>query len=180
MQPGSQPGYAKIKDVNSDKIVTVADKTIIGQTDPKYIWGLSNTLKYKKFTLYIFLQGAGGNTKENPLQQDGVFTEITRNTTKKNWWTEANPNNEHWANDANANSFLGGVNIYEDASYIRLKDVSISMDISPKGSGKNNKFYISGRNLATITKFKGTDPEMANQLDIPLQREFTIGISLTL
>jgi len=188
MQPGSLPGFVKIKDVNSDKIITKDDRTIIGQTDPKYTWGFSNTLKYKRYTLYIFFQGAGGNTKENPLAQDGVFTEITRNTTKKNWWTEANPNNEHWANDANANNYLGGVNIYEDASYIRLKDITFSVDISKQGSGRNNKFYVSGRNLATITKYKGIDPELATsnsttttaQWGVPLQREFTIGISLTL
>ena len=188
LQPGSLPGFVKIKDVNGDKTITKDDKTIIGQIDPKYTWGLSNTFKYRRFTLYIFLQGAGGNTKENPLAQDGVFTEITRNTTKKNWWTEANPNNEHWANDANANAFLGGVNIYENASYIRLKDITFSVDISKQGSGKNNKFYISARNVATITKYKGIDPELATsnsttttaQWGVPLQREFTVGISLTL
>ena len=188
MQPGSLPGFVKIKDVNPDKIITKDDRTIIGQTDPKYTWGISNTLKFKRFTVYIFIQGAGGNTKENPLAQDGVFTEITRNTTKKNWWTENNPTNEHWANNANANSYLGGVNIYEDASYIRVKDITISFDLSAKGSGKNNKFYVSGRNLATITNYKGIDPELAtsnsntttSQWGVPLQREFTVGISLTL
>ena len=188
MQPGSLPGFVKIKDVNGDKTITKDDRTVIGQIDPKYTWGLSNTFKYKRFTLYIFLQGAGGNTKENPLAQDGVFTEITRNTTKKNWWTEANPNNEHWANDASANAFLGGVNIYENASYIRIKDITFSVDISKQGSGKNNKFYISARNIATITKYKGIDPELATsnsttttaQWGVPLQKEFTVGISLTL
>jgi TonB-linked SusC/RagA family outer membrane protein len=180
LQPGSKPGYVKIKDVNGDKQVTVDDKTLIGQTDPKYTWGIGNTIKYKRYSLYIFIQGVSGNTKENPLHQDGVFTEITRNTTLKNWWTPTNPNNEHWANDENANKWLGGVSIYENASFIRLKDITFSVDISSKASDKKNKFYITARNLATFTKYKGTDPEMSNQLGIPLQREITLGVSLTL
>jgi TonB-linked SusC/RagA family outer membrane protein len=181
-QPGAQAGYVKIVDVNKDKVIDVNDRTIIGSSDPKVIWGINNTLKYKNVTLNIFVHGVGNIVKENPLEQDAVFSNVSRNTTKKNWWTATNPSTTHWANDANANRL--GVNIYEDASFIRLKDITLGYDL-PQGLLKKYqlaklKVFVSARNLATITQYKGLDPEISNQLDIPLQREYSLGINLGL
>ncbi|HSI75843.1 MAG TPA: SusC/RagA family TonB-linked outer membrane protein, partial [Lunatimonas sp.] len=51
---GTQPGFVKLKDVNGDGELTPDDRQIIGQIDPKFLWGFSNTFSYGNFMLTIF------------------------------------------------------------------------------------------------------------------------------
>ena len=191
-QPNSLPGFVKVKNVSGNATVSVNDKTIIGQTDPKYHFGFTNTFKYKTLSLSIFFQGAGGNVKLDNLQTDNTGSQITNNVIRRNWWTPTNPTNEHWANDYNANPL--GVKVYEDASFIRLRDITLSYNIPSKFISKakinNFKVYFTARNILTITKFKGIDPELdvvnsttadgrGGQWGLPLSKEYTAGVSLT-
>jgi hypothetical protein len=129
----------------------------------------------------IFIHGQNGVTKENPLQLDNVFTDVARNTINKDWWSaDKNPNGTHFANDANAN--YRGVNFYEDASFLRIKDISLAYNFSNKGKNpfgvQSSKLYFTARNLATFTKYEGLDPEFTNQYGIPLQREWLVGLTV--
>ncbi len=182
-QPTAQPGWVKVKDADGDSTIsTNLDRVIIGQRDPKFIWGITNTFTYKNFSLMVFFQGVQGVTKDNPLQDDNVFSDTRRNTIKKDWWSPSNPNGSHFSNDQDANKL--SVNFYEDASFGRLKDLSLAYQLPAsvvsnlKISGL--KFYVTGRNLATFTKYKGLDPEFSNQYGLPLQREIVFGATLTL
>ncbi|KAB7727361.1 SusC/RagA family TonB-linked outer membrane protein [Rudanella paleaurantiibacter] len=181
-QKTALPGYVRIKDANNDGKIDAADRTFQGNQDPLYLYGLTNTFSYKGFSLMVFVQGVASIVKENPLVQDAVFIDVRRNTTRKDWWTPQNPNAGHWANDANAN--LLNINIYEDASFARLKDISLAYQLPAtlvrRLKMNNLRFYVSGRNLATFTRYEGLDPEISNQLDIPLQREILFGINLSL
>lgn len=179
-QTTSKPGYVKVVDVDGDKkISTTLDRTILGYSDPKVVFGFSNTFSYKGFSLMVFFNGLMGVTKENPLEQDDVFGDVRRNTTKKDWWSPSNTSGTHFSNDALANTF--NVRFYEDASFVRLKDVSLAYQFPNKILNhlklSKLKLYVTGRNLATFTKYSGLDPEINNQLDVPLQREFIFGMN---
>lgn len=182
---GSQPGFLKLKDVNKDGKMTAEDKQIIGQQDPNVLWGLTNSFSYKKFQLDVFIHGVHGVTKNIfPLMTDlETYSVIRRNTTKKNWWTPDNPTNEFVMNHLQA-EYMAGIRgyIYDPASFIRLKDVSLSYDFSStilERTGLSKlRLYITGRNLMTFTKWRGLDPELSNQEAIPLQKEFVFGLSL--
>jgi TonB-linked SusC/RagA family outer membrane protein len=180
---GTLPGYAKIKDLNGDTAINAADRDFIGSLQPKFIWGLGNTFKYKNISLYIFAHGIQGVTRSNGLLSDGgVNAGVRKNTIIKNWWTPQNPTNEYWSNHVNANR--QGVNIYEDASFIRIKDISLSYDF-PQNLLKSAKLsrlrvYVDARNLVTITKWSGLDPELSDQTNIPLQKEYVIGLNIGL
>ena len=85
---GSQPGFIKIKDINNDGKLTSEDRQIIGQRDPKMIWGLTNSFSYRNFTLSIFMHGVQGVTRNNEMMSDlGVTAGVRHNTINKNWWT---------------------------------------------------------------------------------------------
>lgn len=182
---GSQPGFVKLRDVDGDGKLTAEDKQIIGQQDPKFMWGITNSFSYKNFKLDIFAHGVHGVTKNIfPLMTDlETFSVIRRNTTRKNWWTPENPTNEFVMNHLQA-EYMSGIRgyVYDPASFVRLKDVSLSYDFQgsllEKAGLSKLKLYVTGRNLMTFTKWRGLDPELSNQEAIPLQKEFVFGLSL--
>ena len=181
-QPTAKPGWVKVRDVNGDGVInTASDRTILGYEDPKLIWGLTNTFKYKSISLMVFFHGVNGITKRNQLEDDNVFSDVRRNTTKKDWWSETNPNGTHFANDANANPL--GVNFYERSDFARLKDISLAYELPAGLLNKINvtswKVYATGRNLATFTRYGGLDPELTDQLGLPLQKEIIVGMTVT-
>ncbi len=180
---GVKPGSIRIKDINGDTLINADDRQIIGQQDPKVIWGMNNTVSYKNFTLSVFLHGVHGATKHNVLMSDNVFTGVRRNTTLKNWWTPENASNDWYRNEDGAH-VMGGVtaNRYEDAGFVRIRDISLAYNLPNtmlEQLGMDRlQLYVTGRNLFTFTKWGGLDPELDGQRSIPLQKEFVVGLNL--
>ncbi|HKI87596.1 MAG TPA: SusC/RagA family TonB-linked outer membrane protein [Draconibacterium sp.] len=184
---GQKPGFAKLKDTNGDGELSGDDRQIIGQTDPKIIWGLNNTFNYGRFTLNIFMHGLHGRTTMDYLMNDHVQgAEVRYNTMKKNWWTPDNPTNEWVKNEELADQMEGhNANRYYSSDYVRVKDISLSYDLPEsvldKIGIKNLRLYFTGRNLFTITKWPGMDPDLVDedsQQDIPMQKEYVFGLNL--
>lgn len=185
---GSKPGYVKIQDVQGDKILNANDKQIVGHLDPNFLWGLTNIFTYGNLSFSFFIHGVHGVTKANPLMEDDVYPAVRRNTIVKNWWTPNNPTNDFYMNDKDAAKmagidFEGDDQYYENASFIRLKDVTLSYSFPKNFIGKAGfdrvRLYLAGRNLYTITKWRGLDPELDEQRAIPLQKELVIGLNLS-
>jgi hypothetical protein len=182
----SKPGYVKFADVNGDSLFNATgDKRIIGQQDPKFLWGMTNTLSYKNFKLDVFMHGVHGVTRANELMIDDVYAQVRRNTIKKNWWTPENPTNDFYANNIYANTLGGDESqdfYYENASFIRIKEISLSYELSRNLLNRLNvdkfKIYVTGSNLFTFTKWRGMDPELDEQRESIYQKEFVVGLTL--
>lgn len=186
-QWGSQPGFARLLDVDGNKDLTANDRQVIGQQDPKWLWGMSNSFAWKGFNLEVFIHGVHGITRENRLLQDAsASSEVRRNVLKKNWWTATNPTNDFYANVVNAEKMKGiSAVIYENASFVRIKDISLAYDFSEKilqRTGLNRlRAYITARNLFTFTKWTASDPELNfGRGALPLQRELVFGVNIVL
>jgi len=181
-QPGVKPGFAKVEDQNGDGKIDNLDNIVFGNRQPDFVWGLGNSLAYKNFSLYLFVQGVQGTSRNNPLLSDAVQSGVRNNTTRKNWWSPTNPTNEYYANALGVNIF--NVGILESDSYARLKDASLAYDLPKKLLTQIHvnrlKIYANARNLFTVTKWTGTDPELNTQDAIPLQREFIFGLNIGL
>ncbi|MFC2081530.1 SusC/RagA family TonB-linked outer membrane protein, partial [Bacteroidota bacterium] len=175
---GALPGYAKYEDFSADSLLTPNDRRLIGHTDPNFTWGVTNTFKYKNMSLTLFIYGMHGFTKSNPLKQANVNIPY-------NWWTPDNPTNDLWDKDdrmANAYWVDGGVDVYEKADFVRIKDIIFNYDL-PFGFIRNigmdkATLYLSGKNLFTFTRYEGMDPELDTQRAVPLQKEYIIGIKI--
>ena len=184
----SKPGYVKIEDVNGDYKLDASDKQFIGQHDPTFLWGMTNSFSYKNVSLSVFVHGVHGATAQNTLMTDNVTAETRNNTMKKNWWTEDNPTNEWVMNNLYA-EIMGGINLhtndsyFQNQSFIRIKDISLSynlpLSLIKKIGIEKVMFYITGRNMFTFTEWIGTDPELSSQRSTPLQKEYVFGLNLS-
>ncbi|HWB91086.1 MAG TPA: TonB-dependent receptor [Puia sp.] len=176
------PGQAKIKDINHDGVINSYDRTIIGNHQPSFTWGLGNTFKYKAISLYVFVQGVEGTSQANYLlSEGGVQAGVRHNTVVKDWWTPTNPTNTYWINSISSNPL--DVHIVQSDAYVRVKDMMLSYDFSHlvSGSGVSRlRLYVEARNLFTFTKWTGLDPEFASaQTEMPLQKEYLVGLNVS-
>lgn len=178
----TKPGFVKIEDVNGDYKLDDRDKQILGQRDPKYLWGMNNNVKYGKLSLNIFIHGVHGFIRHNSLMAEDGTAEARQNTTYKDWWTPDNPTNSWVMNHVDA-QVMGGATAgyYQTADFVRIKDITLSYEL-PKwfNKGVGNKIYFNLRNPFTITKWTGLDPELSGQKASPLQKEYVIGLNLNL
>jgi TonB-linked SusC/RagA family outer membrane protein len=189
--PIAKPGDLKFADLNNTGTITADDKTILGQSAPKWTGGITNTFHYKNFNLNIFIQTVQGVTKFNPLKDFRDLAGRQNLPAELSYWTSGNGNNTRPSLTYN-NSRLYGYP--DDASYTRLKDVTLSYILSKKILDRMKiagaTFYISGRNLATWTKWVGLDPEedfnrnpgaaVNTNNSYPLVRSFILGANITI
>ncbi|MEJ7829057.1 MAG: SusC/RagA family TonB-linked outer membrane protein, partial [Segetibacter sp.] len=178
-----RPGDAKVKDINGDNVINAFDRTIIGNIQPDFIWGFGNTFKYKNISLYAFVHGVQGTHEVNTLMTDNNVNSGVRYTTVvKNWWTPTNPTNDFYANRLNANP--RGAGILQSSSFIRVKDISLTYDFKGRLLERLKltrlRVYVETRNPFTFTKWTGLDPEFTSQQTIPLQREYLLGLNVSL
>ena len=182
-QPNAKPGDPKYEDLNGDGKLTPDDRTWLGNTNPHYIAGLSNDFHYKGFDLNIFLQGAFGYYLYNMNRL--VLESTTGADVLKRWVANTNENTAVPRQGYFLSTYGSYVNsrFVENATYVRLKQVSISYNI-PVNLVRQLKFidglqiYASGQNLLTITDWKVTDPEQfANYTALPIQRTVVCGLN---
>jgi len=163
------PGERKYKDLNGDGIIDADnDRTFLGNPVPEYTFGINNSFSWNGFDLNVFIQGVAGNEIANFNRINLEDLNGRNNVLKEafaNRWTPQNPTNEFSRafSGVRTNRFS---NVYiEDGSYLRLKSVtlgySISSDFLSKLAINRLRIYVSGKNLYSLTKYSGVDPEVS-------------------
>ena len=189
--PQAQPGDVKLRDVNGDgKIDPNDDKTIQGQTTPKWIGGLTNTFTYKNLSLSIFIQTVQGLKRNNSLLGTASDEMGRRNSpTEIGYWSESNPSNEFRSLSKTSNRW--GYGFPCDASFTRIKDVTLSYQFPAQITNALRisalTVYASARNLATFTSWKGWDPEADitqrgwrdYENNYPMTKSYVFGLNVT-
>ncbi|QQL49893.1 SusC/RagA family TonB-linked outer membrane protein [Mucilaginibacter ginkgonis] len=189
----SQTGLYKVVDTNGDGQLNVADYQVSGNLDPKFYGGLQNSITWHSFDLGFFFEfrkqrglnylGQLSNTPPgwiynqpdlvlNRWQQPGETGPVQRYTTG-------------FTNALTAAAYLANSDgIYTDASFIRLKNVSLSYRIPEQIIRKYHlgscRLFIEGQNLLTITNYQGSDPENMNFFVLPPLRTLVAGLQLNL
>ena len=163
-----QTGNLIFADLDKTGTLTDGDQTIIGNANPKYTFGLNNTLNYHNWTFSLFIQGVQGNQIFNAtrIESEGLFDEGNQlTTTLTRWKTAGQITNMPKADFGNNHNSLISSRYIEDGSYIRVKAATLGYEL-PKGLTdhlKMNKLYlyITAENLFTFTKYSGMDPEVS-------------------
>ncbi|MEZ0183429.1 SusC/RagA family TonB-linked outer membrane protein [Flavobacterium oncorhynchi] len=181
-----QTGIYQFEDVNKDgKITFPDDKQTVVDLNPKYYGGIQNTLSYKKFALDFLFQFVKQQNRSYPMGVAGLMSNQPVRMAQ-NW---KQPNDmadfQRYATGSNINA-VNGDNLYTesmgsitDASYIRLKNISISYDVPLHVKALQLKVIMQGQNLLTFTKYKDGDPEFSSYGFLPPLKVITAGIQLT-
>lgn len=188
-------GYFRFKDFNNDGNTDYPnDYSVLGNQDPKFYGSWENTCKFKNFEFNIFLEFKNKKSYNYLFKiydnNPPGFAIVNQPTQLANYWQKPEDNQYIQMPTASDGSkaygdirnFVASDGILSNASYIRFKTVSVSYclpsSILKKLYLNSCKFYLSSNNLAIITPFKGTDPEVIDIFTLPPTRTISAGIQV--
>lgn len=180
-------GTYTFRDYNGDGQISTLDKQAIMDTAPEFYGGLSNQIQYKNWNLdflFQFVKQQGRNYYQTsplagsmanlPADFTSHFPDNGTASVSQIYTTGQNSA----AVDAYYN-FIESNATVSDASYVRLKSMSISYSIPSRWSKAfSAKIYLQGQNLLTFTHYKGIDPENQSMSSLPPLKQFTLGVQL--
>ncbi|WP_256867441.1 SusC/RagA family TonB-linked outer membrane protein [Winogradskyella forsetii] len=182
-------GLYEFVDYNNDGEITASDdRQVIGDLSPQFYGGLTNTIRYKNWNLDFLFQFTSRkgfneffNTEPPGFMQNQPVGVLDR-------WQGINTQGSIQAYTAGNNfdayyqhiRFTQSNAIISDASFVRLKNLSISYRLlHKKKNSPSCTIYLQGQNLLTFTNFRGGDPEQ-NTSFLPPLRRFSLRIKLEL
>lgn len=200
------PGDIKYRDVNRDGQVTTLDRVPIGYpTTPEIVYGFGFSMGYKNFDLSAFFQGLARESfwidvyatapfvsylYDNETAPAGVLQNQLLKAIADDHWSEDNQNpyafwprlsatNDLLKNNAQRNTWF-----MRDGSFLRLKTVELGYTLPHELTGRWSidqvRFYFSGINLWTLSRFKLWDVEMGgNGLGYPIQKVMNVGVQVS-
>ena len=206
--PASQPascqvaGYPIIKDLDNDGAITVKDVDMVNVV-PALYWGLGNTFTYKNWDLDVFIYSQLGLKKYNYSYAWTDGTQLANQTSNQSTLI-----NKVWNSQSNTAGTIPGIayNLssvslpgsagtdigYEDASFVRVRNITLGYNFTNKNLGSLNKYinsariYVDLQNPFTFTSFTGFDPEVvtggsykSGKAEYPQTRTFSIGVKVS-
>ena len=195
IQPNAVAGDLKFIDYNNDGKIDDKDRQYCGSATPKITYSFSFGATYKKFSFSAMFQGVGGAQAFSAAKYvilsdaDGNFNRVKDIL---NAWSPTNTSSNIprlSMNDPNSNFSTASDWYLESASYLRLKNLTLSYDLTDvlqkwshlRERNSRMSVYFSGENLFTITDYSGMDPECGgwDAMKYPVSRVFSFGVKLT-
>jgi TonB-linked SusC/RagA family outer membrane protein len=186
-------------DLNKNGKVDTDDRTIVGNPQPDYIGGVTNTFSYKGFDLSVFLQFSYGNDVFNGSRLylesltggDSQLESVTRRWKNVGDITDI-PRATSDAT-ATANNRRSSSRFIEDGSFLRIKNVTLGYNFNKEWIKRfkfeNLRVYFTAQNLYTFTNYTGLDPEVnyvgdnntiigTDFFTYPQSRSYNLGINI--
>ena len=196
-QDGAGIGRFKYEDINGDGVINDGDRTKIGSPHADFLFGVNLTLQKGPWDMSMFWNGSVGNEIFDYTAlyyESPYFFNGNRSTVVLDSWTPTNTDTDMPAlSETTLNNEFTSANSFfvRDGSYVRLRSVQIGYTLSDtlasKIGAKSARVYYNGRNLLTLTDFRGLDPEVprGGALDIgvyssqyPSYKMSSIGINV--
>ena len=190
-------GDVKYEDLNNDGKIDIGkntlddsgDRKIIGNSTPRYSYGITAGFDYKGFDFEMFWQGIGKRDYWLGGSQFWGFTDewCTPLTSSLDYWTEDNrdayfPRLHHYG--VNGGNHQVSTRYLQNAAYLRLKNVvlgyTIPRSITEKVKISRLRVFVQGENLLTFTPLIDSyDPETLNNMTYPINNKISVGLNLT-
>lgn len=189
-----RPGFVKYKDLDGDGVITTEDRTIIGNGQPDFFGGFTNTFNFYGVDLSFMLQFSVGNDVYNAQRMYNTQTKLENMNLLaevNDRWTATNASNEVPSSTGYV-SYDVYSRFIEDGSYLRLKNITLGYTLPDKWMRKiyvnKLRLYASLQNLFCLTNYKGYDPEVSSLSSnlmpsfdygaYPRSRVYTFGVEL--
>jgi TonB-linked SusC/RagA family outer membrane protein len=163
-----ETGKIVYEDFNGNGTRDIGDKRIIGNPNPKLIYGFNSTMNFKNFELNVFIQGSQGNdifnlSSVNQTMDYGQALNMPREVFE-NHWTPTNTNAKYPLITGKVSQAQVSNRFVEDGSYLRFKNIQLSYNVPVKNIKwlTSAQIYVSAQNLITFTKYSWFDPEISS------------------
>ena len=179
-----EPGDPKFADINGDGNIDFDDRAFLGNPTPDWYGGINNVFTYKNWELSVLIEIVEGVKRVNGIY--GNYSENRNNAIAIDYWTPNNPTNAYphvgSGTALNGGTFNNAI-LIEDASFISLRNVSLSYSLSEDWLDKtpidNLTFSLRGNNLKYWTDYKNAySPETTNTDQYPISRNWTFGVKV--
>ena len=167
--PGSEAGDPKVYDASGDGAITSDDRIILGNYQPDFTWGMTNTFTFKNFDLSFMLTGSqGGEIMNQNARFLGEFNgDRNAYASVYNYWrSDNNPGDGMTPKPRTINTgILGESSSYwvEDGSFVRLKNIRLGYTFPIKTVNSlgitNLRLYINMENIHVWSDYRNYDPE---------------------
>ncbi|MCT2561834.1 TonB-dependent receptor [Chryseobacterium herbae] len=187
-----ETGLYRLTDVDGNGSYSAGDLMINGSLDAKIYGGVNNTFRYKGIELSVFFDYRKQSGKNflyslyNLARIPGMM--LNQPIVLADRWQNSGSDAQYEKYSALAGAAVANIGysdrVYSDASFVRLRNVSLSYslpkDLISKLSFGSARVYFQGQNLFTWSKVKGFDPETQNLYSLPPLKVYTIGLQLNL
>jgi TonB-linked SusC/RagA family outer membrane protein len=188
----ARPGDIKMADVGGpdgtpDHEINTYDRVVLGSIQPDFTYGAQTSVSYKGFDLFVALQGSKGGELYNYLRRYLETPTDSYNASAallESWTPENRSQTVPGLPNLASNRTYGILDsrYIEDASFLRLKNITLGYTLKPKGIAAQLRIFAVAQNLFVITAYKGYDPEVADGIDLgayPAARTFSVGAKVT-
>jgi TonB-dependent starch-binding outer membrane protein SusC len=189
IQPNARAGDFRFVDLDGNGIIDANDRTKIGDPTPSLTYGFNFSVTYSGFDVLLFGQGVSGNQIFKATRRFDIgMANMTADALGR--WTGEGTSNTYprlSMDDPNKNFSRSSDFYVEDGSYFKIKTLQVGytlpLSILEKIGLTKVRVYVSGNNLATLTKYTGFDPEIGGGsfgIDrgfYPQARSFMFGLS---
>ncbi len=199
-------GDVKWVDQNGDDVINSLDRKVIGRTTPDFVGGLTSSLKYKNFNLFVKTDFATGHLVWNHIRAKGYGQtqgNLNQPIEVKDSWTPTNTDTEWprmvfvnaaknvWRGNEGS-SFgsstslqnAGNSQFWEKGDYLAIREVTLNYNVPTdvfKGVVQNMNLFATGSNLHYFKSMSGDTPEVGGVQygQFPMPVTFTLGLDVT-
>ncbi|MBO0947709.1 SusC/RagA family TonB-linked outer membrane protein [Fibrella forsythiae] len=195
IQPAAQPGDLRYVDRNGDGVIDQSDYTMLGNPNPKFVFGFSFNCAYRGFDFSAITNGVAGNQVIwNYFNNTNHGTYNWSTLALSRWHGEGTSTTTPRINTGSTQDITLSDRFVADAGFWRMSNLTLGYNFKtlwPNSPMKQLRMYVSSQNLFTITNYEGFNPEVGNggknggnwaggvdSSPYPLARTFLLGASL--
>ncbi len=195
-------GDPKYLDANNDGTIDANDRVIVGHPNPNYIWGITNSVRYRGFDLTVLVQGQNGGSIYSLLgralgRTGQGFTDNALGFFRDRWRSAENPGAGEVGKAYSTFGRIKNTDWLYSSDYVRVRNITLGYDLKtlaklPQIQGA--RLYVTAENFFGRDKYKGgfnpeasnTDlsgsgafPEPGDYGGLPLSRSLIFGLNVT-
>jgi len=197
---GQTAGDAKYEDYNGDHKIDSNDRQVVGQPNPKYTWGITNTLRYKGFDLTFLVQGQNGgsiySTLGRAIDRTSVgYKENALGRVRDRWRSADDPGDGVKGKATGSFGFIRNTDWLYSSDYFRVRTITLGYDLGRvinKRIAQGARLYVTAENFFGHDKYYGgLNPDAVNTSNtgnfvsgsdyggLPLAKSLVMGLNLS-